>query len=64
MSELLLRSRKELCEAESGSSCSPFRALVLEWVQGFNLLRTVYKGPFVMTSSLDAGSWQLATTVP
>lgn len=49
---------------QSGSSYSFFRVLVLEWVDWFNLQQTVYKGPFVVTSSLDAGSWQSAATVP
>lgn len=38
--------------------------LVLEWVDWCDARLTVYKGPFVMPCSLDAGSWQFAATVP
>lgn len=59
-----MRSRKEFFEAEKWNSYSFFRVLVLEWVDWFNLQQTVYKGPFVVSSSLDAGSWHSAATVP
>ena len=59
-----MRGKKKFFEAEKWDGYSFLRVLVLEWVDWFNLQQTVYKGPFVMTSSLDAVSWQLATTVP
>lgn len=49
---------------KSRASNSFFRALILEWADWFHLQQTVYKGPFVMPSSLDAISWHLAATVP
>lgn len=57
-----MRGKKKFFEAEKWDGYSFLR--VLEWVDQFNLQQTVYKGPFVMTGSLDAVSWRLATTVP
>lgn len=49
---------------KNGDSYSFFSVLVLEWIDWSDARLTVYKGPFVMPCSLDAGAWQFATTVP